>query len=104
MESDDKRAFGRSTVTIYIASDEKERLGITRDVSLSGLYVETIEAPPVGSSWKVAFVWDDHVYPSNTRVVRQGECGVGLAFLDPDDLRDAAILEMMAPASDNQPN
>jgi len=104
MNTDDKRAHGRSTVTIYIASDEQERLGVTQNVSLGGLFVETLEAPPIGSPWRVAFVWDDHVYPTNTRVVRQGERGVGLAFLDPDDLRDAAILEMMAPAQDDQPN
>lgn len=110
MDSHDQRAHGRTTVTIFIGSDEQERTsirGITRNVSLGGLYVETLEAPPVGSPWQVAFVWDDHLYPTNTRVVRLGKRGVGLAFLDPDDLRDAAILEMMAPAqpaSDSLPN
>ncbi len=58
-------------------------LGVTRDWSETGVFIETEARPPVDSVVEVSFVWGDDSVRSRARVVRHDTTGIGLDFVEP---------------------
>ena len=94
MSSPEKRAHHRGLLSLFVGS-KAQRLGVTKDVSLGGLFVETKTPPALGTEQEVTFVWDLDVYSYQTMVVREMDEGVGLAFLTRDAERDGVLQEML---------
>jgi hypothetical protein len=75
----------RFPVALFVATgDDMTPLGRTRNISTSGMFLETTTRPAVGTVQAVSIVWGDDTLEFATRVVRHAADGVGLAFLDPD--------------------
>lgn len=57
--------------------------GRTRDLSVSGVFLETDERPYVGTVREIAVVWGDDTFFCSARVVRHSNDGIGLVFVEP---------------------
>lgn len=74
------------------ASDpaQMQPLGVSRDLSRSGIFVVTDRRPALGSETHIGFVWGDDTLVTAARVMRHAPDGLALAFVDPSqDLLDA---------------
>jgi hypothetical protein len=69
--------------------------GRTRNISVSGLFLETGKRPPVGSLVDLWFVWGEDTFTGKARVIRHAQDGIGLAFVEPDKLFLDAIAEIV---------
>ena len=69
--------------------------GRTRNVSISGLFLETGERPGIESVVDLWFVWGDDTYVAKARVMRHAEDGIGVAFVEPDPLFLGALAEIL---------
>ena len=69
--------------------------GLTRNISLSGLFVQTPTRPPVGSTVDLWFVWGEDTFVGKARVIRHASDGIGVAFLEPDTLFLGALAEIV---------
>jgi hypothetical protein len=67
----------------------------TRDISLSGLFLETAERPPIGDLIDVWFVWGDDTFTGKAHVIRHADDGIGIAFVEPDNAFLGALAEVM---------
>jgi hypothetical protein len=67
-----------------VPTSEAVPLGMTRNWSLSGVFVETSARPPVDAIIEVTFVWGDDGVRTRARVVRHAPDGIGLAFVEPN--------------------
>jgi hypothetical protein len=70
-------------VSWRVPTDESSPLGVTRDWSETGVFVETPSRPAIGSIIELTFVWGDDPVRSKARVVRHAKDGIGLTFVDP---------------------
>ncbi len=86
----------RYDVTLFICQgDEMKPFGRSRNVSVSGLFLETVERPPLGSLLTIALVWGEGTFTCQARVVRHAAEGVGLAFVDADPAFMGAVAEIL---------
>ncbi|MBI5510774.1 MAG: PilZ domain-containing protein [Deltaproteobacteria bacterium] len=89
----------RHDVTIFItAGDDMLPFGRTRDLSVSGAFIETTARPDVGSTQEFAIVWGEDTLVCPARIVRHADDGVGVAFLEPEASFKAAVEEILQSA------
>ncbi|MBN1959810.1 MAG: PilZ domain-containing protein [Deltaproteobacteria bacterium] len=75
----------RHPVNLFVGIvDSDTPPGRTRNISLSGLFVETATRPQIGSAIDIWFVWGDDTYTSKAKVIRHADDGIGVAFVEPD--------------------
>ena len=77
----------RFPVSLFIGeADKSTPLGRSRDVSLSGVFVETPHRPDIDTHCEIWFVWGEDIYSANAKIVRHADDGIGVTFIDPDPL------------------
>ena len=87
----------RHSLNIFVASsDEMAPLGRTRNVSTSGMFLETQVRPQVGSVQRLSLVWGDDIIECCARIVRHAQDGVGIAFMEADAAFRVLLGEMLA--------
>ena len=92
----DRRMHRREAAQLFITYGLRSgRLGISRDVSLSGLFVCTDSRPPAGSNHELYFVWGDDGYTCRCEVTRHGADGIGLRFVTLDPRAQGALREIV---------
>jgi hypothetical protein len=79
--------------------EEMVPFGRTRDLSVSGMFLETEARPEIGSEQKIAIVWGDDTCVCSARVVRHAEDGIGLTFMTPDATFMNAVQEIITSAN-----
>jgi hypothetical protein len=85
----------RVPVTLFIGeADKSVPFGKSRDISTSGIFVETTARPPVGSIQVIWFVWGEEVCTSKARIVRHERDGVALTFEGKDPGFEQALKEI----------
>lgn len=78
------RQAERRRVALFIGgAASMPPLGRSRDISVSGAYVETGRALQIDSTHTVSIVWGDDVHYVQARVVRHDQEGMGITFLQP---------------------
>jgi hypothetical protein len=93
---DPNQRNARHSVSLFVGlGHDGKPPGRTRNISLSGLFVETPVRPPVGSSVDVWFVWGEDTFVGQAKVIRHADDGIGVAFLDPDALFLGALAEIL---------
>ena len=101
--TDPKNSFTpapRHVVTVFLTTGVEMRpFGRTRDLSVSGAFVETSVRPEVGTDHEIAMVWGEDTFVCLARVVRHTEDGIGLNFLNADDTFRIAVEDIIR----NQP-
>ena len=86
----------RHPVSLFVGlGDHGDPPGRTRNISLSGLFVETPSRPPVGSDVQLWFVWGEDTFVGKAKVVRHANDGIGVAFVEPDTLFLGALAEIL---------
>lgn len=97
-DNDERRVpAARYDITLFIGQgDEGIPLGHTRNLSLSGIFLETDARPPVDSVQEISLVWGEQTYVCRARIVRHADDGIGLTFLDPDQGFCWALDEIIA--------
>ncbi len=96
MSADRTQRHPRQSVSLFVGlgrGDEKP--GHTRNISMSGLFLETPARPAVGSVVDLWFVWGEDTFVGKATVVRHAPDGVGLAFHEPDGLFLGALAEIL---------
>ncbi|MEM6731293.1 MAG: PilZ domain-containing protein, partial [Myxococcota bacterium] len=79
--SSDARAQ-RHAVNLFVGYDiHTPPFGRTRDLSHTGIFVETDDRPDVGAMVDIHMVWGDEDVTCQARVARHSEEGIGLAFV-----------------------
>jgi hypothetical protein len=89
-----KRRAERCVATLFIGdvtsrgdwrvpTGESSPLGITRNWSETGVFIETHARPAVDSIIEISVVWGDDAVRTRARVIRHTEGGIGLDFVDP---------------------
>jgi hypothetical protein len=73
-----------------------EPIGRTRNLSMTGVFLETDVRPPVGSRDDLTIAWGEGVVSCAVRVVRHAADGIGLAFEDPDSAFSQAVQEILS--------
>lgn len=87
----------RHEVALFVgSSDGALQFARTRNLSLTGVFVETESRPPVNSVHTVAFVWGEDTHECQARIVRHAEDGLGITFLGPDPTVLDALKEIIA--------
>jgi hypothetical protein len=86
----------RHRVSLFVGlGTNHEPPGHTRDISLSGLFLETALRPAVGETVDMWFVWGEDTFTGKARVIRHAEDGIALAFIEPDPLFLEALSEII---------
>lgn len=86
----------RHPVSLFVGiGEDGQPPGRTRNISLSGLFLETDERPEIGSILNLWFVWGEDTFISDARVIRHADDGIGLAFVEPDGLFLGALAEIL---------
>ena len=91
----------RSSLEVSTIGDQ-DSWGQVRDMSISGMFVETSQRPPVGSESDVLLDLNEHRATTRVRVTRHGSRGVGLEFVEPGDEFLEALLGLIARAEPKQ--
>lgn len=90
----------RHKVTVFIGEgEEMDPFGRTRDLSVSGIFLETEQRPAIGTEREISVVWGDDTFVCMAKVVRHDADGIGLTFIDPPAPFIAAITDII----DGQP-
>ncbi|MBI5510773.1 MAG: PilZ domain-containing protein [Deltaproteobacteria bacterium] len=91
-----RRPPGRRVATLFVGmGDASVPFACTRDLSLSGLLLETAVRPPLRSQLEISLAWGDDVFSCHAAVVRHTPQGIALAFSDPDAYFLQALQEIM---------
>jgi hypothetical protein len=86
----------RYRVTVFIGQGEDMvPFGRTRDLSVSGMFLETDHRPSIGSEQDIAIVWGDDTCVCTVRIVRHADDGIGLSFMTPDATFMNAVQEII---------
>jgi hypothetical protein len=102
MTHDRRRPPHRRSAALFVAtSDGALPFARTRDLSATGVFLETGAAPPVGSRVEISIAWGESVQTCLARVVRVDRDGVALEFVDPDTFFLQAVAEIMAESRPN---
>jgi hypothetical protein len=92
-------------VTLFIGqADNSVPFGRSRDISTSGVFVETTDRPPIGSMHEIWFVWGDEIYATRASIVRHADDGVALTFEKPDGVFVQALKEITGATEHAIPN
>lgn len=102
-----KERHARHSVNLFLGiAGADGRPARTRNVSLSGFFIETTERPTVGELVGVWFIWDDDSFSVTGRVIRHADDGIGITFVEPDRDVIRALGEatgtMISPSTDDQ--
>jgi hypothetical protein len=90
----------RYRVTVFIGQgEEMVPFGRTRDLSVSGMFLETEARPELGSEQTVAIVWGDDTCECKAKVVRHADDGIGMTFVTPDATFMNAVREIITSAN-----
>ena len=90
----------RYVAPLFVRRDGKDLpWGMTRNLSVSGMFLETEDRDPVGTEYTISIVWGDEIYACRARVMRHGSAGLGLMFIDPD----ASFLRTVQEVIDSSP-
>lgn len=86
----------RHSVNLFVsAGEDPVPFGRTRDLSLTGIFVETSERPGIGDVVNLGFVWGEDSLVCAARVARHASDGIGLTFVDPDAYFLRAVSEIL---------
>ena len=86
----------RHRVSLFVAAgDEPVPFGRTRDLSVTGVFVETEQRPEIERVVNLGLVWGEDSLICAARVVRHAADGIGLSFLKPDPFFLRAIVEIL---------
>ncbi len=86
----------RHSVSLFVSSGEEPvPFGRTRDLSVTGLFVETGERPAIDGILNIGFVWGEDALVCAARVVRHASDGIGLMFVGPDAFFLRAVSEII---------
>lgn len=86
----------RHCVNLFVSSgDEMLPFGRTRDLSVTGIFVETTTRPAIDSIVNIGLVWGDDSLVCAARVARHASEGIGLHFVNPDTFFLRAITEIL---------
>ncbi len=86
----------RQQVSLLVTlGDGDEPPGRTRNISISGLFLETRRRPPVGEEVSLCFVWGEDTFVTRAQVIWHGDDGLGLKFVEPDTLFLGALAEIL---------
>ena len=78
------------------ADQDIEPFGRARDLSRTGLFVETQQRPPIGSLRELVLMWGRDTLTCPAKVVRHAADGVGMCFVNPDAAFLVVIEEILA--------
>ncbi len=93
---DTNRLQQRHPVSLFVGMGSNgEPPGRTRNISLSGVFVETPSRPPVGSIVDIWFVWGEDTFVGKARVIRHAGDGIGITFVEPDTFFLGALAEIL---------
>ena len=82
---------------------DNEPAGVSRDVSTSGVYLESKQTQPeVGSTHQVAMVWGDMTVQCQARVVRKDDDGFAVEFEEHTQTFSRALLEALGEADEKE--
>jgi hypothetical protein len=74
----------RHRVAVFIGEGEDTvPFGRSRDLSTSGVFLETDQRPRIGSERQLSVVWGKDTFLCRAKVVRHDSSGIGLAFVNP---------------------
>ena len=91
-------------VTVFLtAGEEMQPFGRTRDLSITGAFVETGERPEIGSVREVAIVWGDDTVVCAAKVARHAADGIGVTFINPSESFQQAVAEILQSAPPKRP-
>jgi hypothetical protein len=97
MAPDRRKPPARRQAALFVGSeDERLPFARSRDLSMSGVFLETDGRPPVGEQFEISIAWGDNVFSCEARVVRHARDGVGLLFLEPDTFFEQAVEEILS--------
>jgi hypothetical protein len=85
----------RHDVPLFIRLGDSP-IGRTRNLSATGVFLETDARPAVGSHDELTIAWGEDLYTCTVRVVRHAADGIGLVFEGPDDYFTQAVQEILA--------
>jgi hypothetical protein len=77
------------------SGEEPVPFGRTRDLSVTGIFVETTERPEIEGILNIGFVWGEDALVCAARVVRHTSDGIGLVFVGPDAFFLRAVSEIL---------
>jgi hypothetical protein len=96
MTSDRRRPPCRRKAALFVAtSDGEPPVARSRDLSTTGIFLETENRVPMGSSLDISLAWGESLLSCQARVVRRDDAGIALAFVEPDTFFMQAIDEIM---------
>ena len=84
----------RHKVPLFICLGEMP-IGRTRNLSRTGVFIETAMRPDVGSLHELRLAWDKTTYVCVVRVVRHARDGIGVAFSELDSFFAQAVAEIL---------
>ncbi len=96
MSADQTQRHLRQPVSLFVGlghADQKPAR--TRNISMSGLFLETEARPSVGSIVDLWFVWGEDTFVGKAKVIRHAGDGIGVAFHEPDPLFLGALAEIL---------
>lgn len=97
---DPQQPAPRYRVTVFIGQGEEMiPFGRTRDLSVSGMFLETEARPALDSEQKIAIVWGDDTCVCRAKVVRHADDGIGMTFMTPDATFMNAVREIITSSS-----
>ena len=73
-------------------------LGCSRNVSSTGIFVETTKRPPLESLHTLWFVWGEDIVSTSARVVRHAEDGIAFTFEAPNEALQRILADITAEA------
>jgi len=95
--SDRRQPPSRRQASLFVGSDQEPLpFGRTRDLSLSGVFLETSSRPALGELRELTLAWGEDVVECQAKVVRHDHDGIALVFIDADTFFIQAIEEIMA--------
>jgi hypothetical protein len=87
----------RRRAALFVGSADNTLLfGRTRDLSTTGIFLETEGRPPIGTALNIDVAWGDHVQSCRAEVVRHAGNGIALRFIDPEPLFQEALREIIS--------
>lgn len=86
----------RHSVSLFVSAGEGPvPFGRTRDLSVTGIFVETEQRPAIGVVLNLGFVWGEDALVCAAQVVRHSGDGIGLSFVNPDPYFLRAVSEII---------
>lgn len=87
----------RHPVSLFIGTGDDGGMpfGLARNLSITGVFLETAARPPLDSEHPISVVWGDDTVVCTARVIRYDADGIGLAFVDPDESFCQVIREIL---------